>query len=321
VRPPEALESFLAELKAQNLSPHTLAAYRRDLEALLDYCRREAVRAMGDVDVYHVRRFAAESHRRGLSPRSVARRLSAVRGFFGFLVRHGLARSIPAVHVQAPKPSRRLPPTLDADQVASLLTFGGGDDDFVVVRDRAILELFYSSGLRLAELVGLNVPESADSANRPAKRPGPANEIDLENRIVTVTGKGGKARIVPIGRHALTALRAWLEVRARLARPSERALFLSRRGTRLAPRSIQARVNYWARRQGAPVRVHPHMLRHSFASHLLESSGDLRAVQELLGHSSISTTQVYTHLDFQHLAHIYDQAHPRARRRQGRNSG
>ncbi|HEX5420992.1 MAG TPA: tyrosine recombinase XerC, partial [Gammaproteobacteria bacterium] len=286
---------------------------------LLDYCQREGVRALGDVDIYHVRRFAAESHRRGLSPRSVARRLSAARGFFTFLVRQGLARSNPAVHVQAPKPSRRLPATLDADQVASLLTFGGGDDDVVVVRDRAILELFYSSGLRLAELVGLDVGESANPGSKPAQRREPANEVDLENRTVTVTGKGSKTRIVPVGRHALTALRAWLEVRARLARPGERALFVSRRGTRLAARSIQARVNYWSRRQGAPVRVHPHMLRHSFASHLLESSGDLRAVQELLGHASISTTQVYTHLDFQHLAHIYDQAHPRARRRQGRS--
>lgn len=303
MRPPEALESFLGELGTERrLSPHTLAAYRRDLEALLDFCRREGVAALGDVDSYHMRRFAAESHRRGLSPRSVARRLSASRSFFAFLVRSGLARSNPAVHVQAPKPPRRLPATLDTDQVASLLTFGG-DGEGLTVRDRAILELFYSSGLRLAELVGLDV-----------------GDVDLDDRTVRVTGKGSKTRIVPVGRHALAALRAWLAARAALAAAGERALFVSRRGTRLAPRSIQARLAHWSRRQGAPVRVHPHMLRHSFASHLLESSGDLRAVQELLGHSSISTTQVYTHLDFQHLAHIYDQAHPRARRRHDKDT-
>jgi integrase/recombinase XerC len=299
VRPPEALAAFLQGLKTERrLSPHTLAAYRRDLDALLDFCRREGVTALGEVDSYHVRRFAAESHRRGLGPRSIARRLSAVRSFFVFLVRTGEAASNPAVHVQAPKPSRRLPSTLDTDQVASLLTLDA--DDGLAIRDRAVLELFYSSGLRLAELVALDL-----------------GDVDVADRTVRVTGKGSKSRVVPVGRKALAALEAWLVLRADLARAGERALFVSRRGDRLAPRAIQARLAYWSKRQGAPVRVHPHMLRHSFASHLLESSGNLRAVQELLGHSSLSTTQVYTHLDFQHLAHIYDQAHPRARRRQG----
>jgi integrase/recombinase XerC len=298
VRPPEALTAFIASLKTERrLSPHTLSAYRRDLDALLDFCRREGVASLRDVDSYHVRRFAAEGHRRGLGARSIARRLSAVRSFFAFLVRAGEAASNPGVHVQAPKPSRRLPSTLDTDQVASLLTLDA--EDGLAIRDRAVLELFYSSGLRLAELVALEL-----------------GDVDLKDRMVRVTGKGSKTRVVPVGRKAVAALEAWLALRPEVARAGERALFVSRRGDRLAARSVQARVAYWSKRQGAPVRVHPHMLRHSFASHLLESSGNLRAVQELLGHASLSTTQVYTHLDFQHLAHIYDQAHPRARRRQ-----
>lgn len=298
MQPPDAFASFLRQLQTERrVSPHTVAAYRRDIEALQDFCEREGVDSWGALDSYHVRRFAAECHRRGSSPRSIARRLSAVRSFFAFLVRAGAASSNPAVHVQAPKPSRRLPATLDADQVASLLTLGGDDD--LAVRDRAILELFYSSGLRLAELVGLDL-----------------GDVDLADRTVRVTGKGSKDRIVPVGRLAATAIEQWLAIRADMAAGTETAFFVSRRGDRLAARSVQARIDYWARRRGAPVRVHPHMLRHSFASHMLESSGDLRAVQELLGHASISTTQVYTHLDFQHLAHIYDKAHPRARRRQ-----
>jgi integrase/recombinase XerC len=296
---PEAIASFLRHLATERrLSPHTAAAYRRDLDALLDFCRREPVESWGALDSYHIRRFAAECHRRGSSPRSIARRLSAVRTFFGFLVRTGLAASNPAVHVQAPKPSRRLPATLDADQVASLMKLDGDDD--LTIRDRAILELFYSSGLRLAELVGLDV-----------------GDVDLKDRTVRVTGKGSKARILPVGRLALAALERWLALRATFATGGGAAMFVTRRGTRLAARSVQARIDYWARRRGAPVHVHPHMLRHSFASHMLESSGDLRAVQELLGHSSLSTTQVYTHLDFQHLANTYDRAHPRAKRRSG----
>jgi integrase/recombinase XerC len=200
------------------------------------------------------------------------------------------------VHVQAPKPPRRLPATLDADQVASLLAISG--DDFLTLRDRAILELFYSSGLRLAELVGLNM-----------------GDVDAADRTVRVTGKGSKTRVVPVGKAALAALHDWLEVRPEVAKAGEPALFLTRRGERISHRSVQARLSFWARRQGAPTGVHPHMLRHSFATHVLESSGDLRAVQEMLGHASLSTTQVYTHLDFQHLAHVYDQAHPRARKR------
>ena len=293
----DSVEAFLAELGTERrLSAHTVKAYRRDLGALLGFLARESVASLADVDGYHIRRFAAECHRRGPRPRSIARRLSAVRSFYGFLLRRGLAKTNPAVHVQAPKPSRRLPSTLDTDQMASLLK--ADPKEPLEVRDAAILELFYSSGLRLSELTGLDVAD-----------------VDLDDLTVRVLGKGSKARIVPVGRVAAIAVREWLAVRGELAAAGELALFVSQRGTRLSPRSVQVRLAEWARRRGMPVHVHPHMLRHSFASHLLESSGDLRAVQELLGHASLSTTQVYTHLDFQHLASIYDKAHPRARRR------
>jgi integrase/recombinase XerC len=291
------LAAFLQRLRTERrLSPHTLTAYERDLDALLGFCEREQLASLAALDSFAVRRFAAESHRRGLGARSVARRLSAVRTFLNFLVETGVVKGNSAVHVQAPKPPRRLPATLDADQVASLLAISG--DDPLTLRDRAMLELFYSSGLRLAELVGLNV-----------------GDVDADDRTVRVLGKGSKARVVPVGKQALAALHDWSQVRLELARSGELAMFLSRRGARVSPRTVQVRINHWARRQGAPTGVHPHMLRHSFATHVLESSGDLRAVQEMLGHASLSTTQIYTHLDFQHLAHVYDQAHPRAKRR------
>ena len=293
----QEVADFLARLRTERrLSPHTAAAYERDLNALLGFCEREGIASFAALDSFAVRRFAAESHRRGLGARSVARRLSAVRTFLSNLIELGVIKSNPGVHVQAPKPPKRLPATLDADQVASLLAISG--DEPLTLRDRAMLELFYSSGLRLAELVGLNL-----------------GDVDPADRTVRVLGKGSKARVVPVGKHALAALRDWLAVRPELARPGEPALFVSRRGLRVSHRTVQLRVNEWARRQGARTGVHPHMLRHSFATHVLESSGDLRAVQEMLGHASLSTTQIYTHLDFQHLANVYDQAHPRARRR------
>ena len=293
----EELAAFLRRLATERrLSPHTVEAYGRDLDALLEFCEREQVASLKALDSFAVRRFAAESHRRGLGARSVARRLSAVRTFLNHLIAIGDLKSNAGVHVQAPKAPRRLPPTLDADQVASLLAISG--DDPVTLRDRAMLELFYSSGLRLAELVGLNL-----------------GDIDVADRTVRVLGKGSKARVVPVGKQALAALHDWQAVRAELARPGETALFVGARGKRVDPRTVQRRVNEWAKRQGAPTSVHPHMLRHSFATHLLESSRNLRAVQEMLGHASLSTTQIYTHLDFQHLASVYDQAHPRARRR------
>jgi integrase/recombinase XerC len=291
------LRSYLRHLKDERrLSPHTLKAYQRDLDNFIAFYAREAL-TPGSLDSYVIRRYAAECHRKGASPRSLSRRLSALRQFLGFLVHAEVLTSNPAIHVQAPKPSRRLPATLDADQVARLLAIEG--DDSLTVRDRAMLELLYSSGLRLAELVGLDLVD-----------------LDIRDRSVRVTGKGNKTRVLPVGRHALEALERWLSARSAMAHSGEQAVFVSQRGTRLAPRTVQLRLKHWAKRQGASVHIHPHMLRHSFATHLLESSRNLRAVQELLGHASISTTQVYTHLDFQHLAQIYDQSHPRARRRQ-----
>ena len=295
--PSDALAAFLKELATERrLSRHTIDAYARDLAALLDFMQRESIESLTDLDAFHVRRFAAELHRRGLSPRSISRRLSAVRSFLAACVERGQLSSNVAVHVQAPKASRRLPKTLDADQVAQLLQMDGEDE--LTVRDRALLELCYSSGLRLAELIGIDL-----------------DDLDLTDRTVRVTGKGSKSRVVPVGSKAIEAVREWLKVRATFAGPEERAMFVSRRGRRLSGRAVQARLRKWSIVQGTPVGVHPHMLRHSFASHLLESSGDLRAVQELLGHASMGTTQVYTHLDFQHLARVYDAAHPRARRR------
>jgi integrase/recombinase XerC len=293
----DELAAFLKRLQTERrLSPHTCEAYERDLRALLAFCEREQIASFKDLDSFGVRRFAAESHRKGLSPRSVARRLSAVRTFLNYLVETRVLKSNVGVHVQAPKAARRLPPTLDPDQVASLLAISG--DEPSTLQDRAILELFYSSGLRLAELVGLSL-----------------GDVDMGDRTVRVVGKGSKTRVVPVGKQALAALHDWLAVRLGVARPGELALFVGSRGARVSPRTVQKRVNEWAKRQGAPTRVHPHMLRHSFATHLLESSRNLRAVQELLGHASLSTTQIYTHLDFQHLAKVYDKAHPRARKR------
>jgi len=294
----------------RRLSPHTDVSYARDLAALVRFCDASGISDWGALDSHHVRTFAAHSHAGGLGPRSIQRRLSAVRSFYEFLLREAAGeassagrtrraarvRGNPAQGVSAPKSARRLPQTLDADQMARLLELpaGGG----LIARDRALMELLYSSGLRLTELVNLDL-----------------GELDLKDRTVRVLGKGRKSRIVPVGRLALAALRVWLRERAALARADELALFVGRTGRRLGPRAIQARVDYWARRQGLGVHVHPHLFRHSFASHLLESGGELRGVQELLGHADISTTQIYTHLDFQHLARIYDAAHPRARRK------
>jgi integrase/recombinase XerC len=296
----KAFASFLTSLKTERrLSPHTVAAYKRDLSAFAAYCEAEGLSGFDGLDSHHVRAFAAESHRRGLAPRSIARRLSAVRSFLRAEVEQGRLPANVALDISAPKPSRRLPGTLDADQVAKLLEASG--DEPLMIRDLAMLELFYSSGLRLAELVNLDL-----------------EALDFADQTVRVTGKGNKTRILPVGRHALDAIRRWLPERLGMADKSERALFVSQKGGRLAARSVQARLDRWARSQGSPRHLHPHLLRHSFASHMLESSGDLRAVQELLGHASISTTQVYTHLDFQHLATTYDKAHPRARRRDNR---
>lgn len=288
---------FLTHLSTERrLSAHTDANYRRDLELFARYCEKTGIADWPRIDSQHVRAFAASEFRRGQSARTIQRRLSALRSFFNFLLRESVLKSNPAVEVQAPKAPKRLPETVDADQMAQLLTFR--TDDELSVRDKAIMELFYSSGLRLSELVDLDLPD-----------------VDLRDRTVRVTGKGDKTRMVPVGRFAVQALTAWLNERRALATPDEEAMFVSQRGGRLRQRSIQVRIERWAKQQGLGIHMHPHMFRHSFATHLLESSQDLRAVQELLGHANISTTQVYTHLDFQHLAKIYDQAHPRAKRR------
>jgi integrase/recombinase XerC len=294
----------------RRLSAHTDTNYARDLAALVKFCDLHGLQDWSAVDSQHVRTFAAHSHAKGLAPRSIQRRLSAVRGFFEFLVRESLeeqrlqkrpaipsdVKNNPGNEVRAPKAQRHLPETLDADQMGRLLEIPAGD--IFVTRDRAIMELLYSSGLRLAELVGLDL-----------------GGLNLADRTVLVVGKGNKERIVPVGTEATNALTQWLKERVSIAKPDETALFVGRGGERLGRRAVQTRVAYWARRQGVSMRVYPHLFRHSFASHLLESGGDLRGVQELLGHADIATTQIYTHLDFQHLARIYDKTHPRARRK------
>ena len=302
---PQALqwiERFGAHLQNERrLSAHTHENYQRELAALVNWCDRQGLEDWSALDEQHLRLFAARSHAGGLAPRSVQRRVSAIRSFVRFLQRERVIERNPALEVRAPKSERVLPDVVDVDQMNRLLDIRG--DDPLTVRDRAIMELFYSSGLRLAELVGLDLAS-----------------LDLHDRTVRVTGKGKKMRIVPVGRHACDALHAWLAVRGNWASADQLAVFVGKNGRRVGARTVQTRVAYWAKVQGLPVHVHPHLFRHSFASHLLESSQDLRGVQELLGHADIATTQVYTHLDFQHLARIYDQAHPRARRRTGESS-
>jgi integrase/recombinase XerC len=238
-------------------------------------------------------------HGQGLAARSVARTLSAWRAYYRWLARRGELAADPCVGLKAPKRPRTLPKALAIEQTAALLAPSDGADDVLAVRDRAMFELFYSSGLRLSELASLDID----------------GKLDLAGAEVTVTGKRGKTRTVPVGAQARKALDAWLSQRAQLAAPEEPALFVGRRGSRLTPRAIELRLAQWAKNSGLGLNVHPHMLRHSFASHVLQSSGDLRAVQEMLGHASIATTQIYTHLDFQHLAKIYDAAHPRAHKK------
>jgi integrase/recombinase XerC len=291
------VERFLEHLQLERrLSPHTAVAYRRDLACLRDFCASVGVDRFAELRSHHLRRFAAQSHASGLGPRSIQRRLSGARSFLDYLIREGQLQHNPGADVSAPRAPRRLPGTLDPDQMATLLQIKG--DDPAMLRDRAMLELLYSSGLRLAELVGLDL-----------------GDVDLADATVRVTGKGNKTRIVPVGRHARNAIGAWQQARVALAANDERALFVGARGTRINPRTVQARVKYHALRSGLGQRVYPHLFRHSFATHVLESSGDLRGVQEMLGHADISTTQIYTHLDFQHLAQVYDKAHPRARKK------
>jgi integrase/recombinase XerC len=288
---------YLEALEHQRrLSPATLRNYGQAISALLALLDKKP---LGTLEAHNVRRFVALLHARGLSPRSLALTLSAWRGLYAWLVRHRGFGTNPVLGVRAPKAAKLLPKALTVERTQQLLD-GESSDAPALVRDRAMFELFYSSGLRLGELVALNFDDGA---------------LDLAQSEVTVTGKGAKRRTVPIGAKAREALRLWLSLRNRLATPTEKALFVGSRGKRIARGHLAARLKAWARRRGLSENVHPHVLRHSFASHLLQSSQDLRAVQELLGHASISTTQVYTHLDFQALAKVYDAAHPRAKKK------
>ena len=288
------LESYLAYLTHERgLSPLTRENYARDIALLFQHAGQTP---LNEIQGHHVRRFVAQLHGSGQSGKSIARRLSSWRGFFDYLSRrHGFTNN-PCNGIRAPKSPKSLPQALSPEQASRLVSIEGEDD--LAVRDHAIFELFYSSGLRLAELAGLNV-----------------NGLDMMDATVTVTGKGSKTRIVPVGTQAQTALKVWLNLRVNLVKDDEQALFIGKQGRRLSHRAIQYRIKHWALLQGIAGEVHPHTLRHSFASHVLQSSGDLRAVQEMLGHANISTTQVYTHLDFQHLAKVYDAAHPRAKKK------
>ncbi|WP_114335472.1 tyrosine recombinase XerC [Marinobacter litoralis] len=300
---PEALSVPLADFAThlsseKRHSPRTCEHYLRDLHRFCAWLTSVDIDQWAAVTSHDVRRYVANLSKEGLGGRSIARHLSSIRRFYQFLLREGLAKDNPALDIRAPKSGRRLPKVADVDQLNRLLEVN--PDDPLEVRDLAMFELMYSSGLRLSELAGLNL-----------------GALDLAGGEVKVLGKGSKERVLPVGAKAAAAVRRWLKCRAEFVAGSEPAMFVSQRGGRLSQRSIQARLARWGRLQGADQRMHPHMLRHSFASHMLESSGDLRAVQELLGHADIATTQVYTHLDFQHLARVYDQSHPRARRRSG----
>jgi integrase/recombinase XerC len=292
----DAIQAYLDFLSYERgLSANTRKNYARDI-AQLEQLRGSL--ALNQLNNTHVRRYIASLHGKGLSGKSIARMLSSWRGLFDFLVhRQGYAQN-PVIGLRAPKSPRTLPQALSIEQATKLVDIE--DDDILSLRDHAMLELFYSSGLRLSELVDLNM-----------------DALDFGEGTVTVTGKGNKTRIVPLGSHAAEAIRTWLAARSNLlgANLDEKAVFISKQGKRINNRTVQYRLKDWAIKQGINSSVHPHMLRHSFASHVLQSSGDLRAVQEMLGHANISTTQVYTHLDYQHLTKVYDAAHPRARKK------
>lgn len=293
------IDRFIEHLSSERRqSPHTCRNYRRDLLRFGRYLDEQAGANWQALDHAGLRRYVAVLSEAGLSGRSIARHLSAIRRFYHYLLREKQVADNPALDIRAPRSGRRLPGVADVDQLDQLLS--RQVDEPLDIRDRAIFELIYSSGLRLAELVGVDL-----------------THLDTRSGEVRVLGKGNRERILPVGRKAGLAIQDWLNIRAAMAAEDEPALFVSQRGRRLSARSVQARLGRWGLVNGADQRLYPHLLRHSFASHLLESSGDLRAVQELLGHANITTTQIYTHLDFQHLARVYDQSHPRARRQRG----
>ncbi len=292
-----ATKQFAEHLKYQKqYSPHTLGAYERDLKQFVLWLKKNDCDDIVNADSLHVRNWIAGLHRKGIGGKTLQRKLSSLRSFYQFLIRNHKLNNNPAIDIRAPKTARTLPDTLDVDSLSQLLDIP--PDSILAIRDKAIMELFYSSGLRLSELTNLDL-----------------DSIDLNENSLRALGKGNKTRILPIGRKASEAIQMWLGKRDTLSKSDEPALFVSNRGTRISQRSIQQRLNYWRKKQGLEQHLNPHKLRHSFASHILESSGDLRAVQELLGHADIGTTQIYTHLDFQHLAKVYDKAHPRARKK------
>ena len=292
---PASVKEFLDQLAHQRqASAHTIAAYGRDLQKLLLFADGQSLTQLQSTQIG---RYVMQLHGGGLAPRSIARTLSSWRAYYHWLAQRGAITRNPCEGIRTPKQPRLLPKALTLEQTKALLD--APIDGLFELRDRAMFELFYSSGLRLAELASLNCNDG----------------IDLREGEVRVTGKRNKTRVVPIGSKALDAIQAWLAQRAELAQPEENAVFVGPRGKRITPRTIELRLAQWAKRNGLGVHVTPHMLRHSFASHVLQSSSDLRAVQEMLGHANISTTQIYTHLDFQHLAKVYDTAHPRARRK------
>ncbi len=288
------LAGYLAYLNNErNYSPLTAENYARDIRRLFTLA---AATPLPDLKSHHIRRFIAQLHSGGLSGRSLARILSAWRGLYAYLMRDHHCAVNPCVGLRAPKSPKTLPHALSPDDAVRLVDLSV--DSPLGFRDKAMFELLYSSGLRLSELVSLD-----------------PIDLDLTDASVRVTGKGNKTRIVPLGSHAIVALEAWLAVRETVTQPQESALFVGKKGVRISPRTVQLQLRQWGIKQGIATGVHPHLLRHSFATHLLQSSGDLRAVQEMLGHASISTTQVYTHLDFQYLSKIYDGAHPRAKKK------
>lgn len=300
-RPPfaEELAAFLDHLRHERRqSPRTLAGRSQDLGQFVRWCAEVRIATLSRLDSGTIRSYVVRLRREGRDAATVQRHLSSLRSWFRHLVERGLLQHNPAADVTGPKKARPLPKTLSREQAVLTVEAPGEDDSHVAARDRAILELFYSSGLRLAELQELNL-----------------DAFSIGYDEVRVTGKGAKTRVVPVGRPAREALAAWLRVRAHLANDGETAVFVGTRGARIARSTVQQRLQVWARRAGLDTRLHPHRLRHSFATHLLEESSDLRAVQELLGHANLSTTQVYTHVDFRRLAAVYDQAHPRARRK------
>lgn len=302
------LSLYLEVLRSQRqLSQHTLDSYLLDLHELIKLADQAGKTDLASLTTHHIRRFAAQMHASGQNARSIARKLSSWRGFYRWLTEERDLAANPVEGVRAPKKSKPLPKALGADDAVRLVAYKGGDQP-TARANRAMFELLYSSGLRVSELASLDVTAVTEPGYSSA------GWVDMQEAEVRVTGKGGKQRIVPVGKPALDALHDWLAIRATLVKADPHPLFLTERGTRISVRLIQLRLKAHAQSLDIPANVHPHMLRHSFASHVLQSSGDLRAVQEMLGHSSIAATQVYTSLDFQHLAKVYDQTHPRAKK-------